>query len=294
MSSIEKAIEQLGKKVVPKTEARAGKEIPSVQHKPDTEVKVATRTSSSKHQGAVHVRILPILRSRQMLTPEMGNTKLAEEYRAIKRPILGNIKNNYKQASDNLNVIMVTSSLPGEGKTYSTANLAASIATERDRSVLVIDCDAAKHSLSSMFDCDNRPGLLDLLTDDGMDIGNVILSTDIDSLKIIPAGKQNAFSTELLASKQMESLIDEISRRYADRVILLDSPPLLLTSQSVVLTRHAGQIIVVVEEGKTPQSAVIEAISKLPKDKIVGAILNKQSRFIQGGQYGDYYGSSGE
>jgi len=136
--------------------------------------------------------------------------------------------------------------------------------------------------------------LTDLLLDKIKDIDEVIVKTDIPTLSVIPSGEMNAYSTELFASERMESLLNELALRYVDRIILLDSPPLLQTSQSKVLAHHVGQILVVVEEGKTEQKAVVEAISHLDPKKIIGTILNKRRYSSKKEYYGGYYGKPDE
>lgn len=289
MSSIEKAIDKL-----------ASKQAQTRQQNSERSVSIKTNKLGSKSVGVTtrspnkQISILPILEDSQMLTPALDNSRQVEEYRIIKRPILAHVMEIGRSQEEKSNVVMITSAFPGEGKTYTTINLAMSIATERDCSVLVIDCDVEKRALSLMLGLENELGLLDSLLDEGVTIGDIIVSTDVPSLKIIPAGGKQNYSTELLASEEMGRVIGEISRRYPDRIIILDSPPLLMTSQSVVLTTYADQILVVVEEGVTPQKAVLEAISKLNDNKIIGTILNKRSRINRGEQYGEYYGSYGE
>jgi protein-tyrosine kinase len=255
--------------------------------------KVNVPPSESYPESEVYP-ILATLETNGMVTPSLTNNQQAEEYRQIKRPLLSNVDGNRSHVIEHGNVIMVTSSLPGEGKTYTTINLAMSIATERDRSVLVIDCDVVKHSLSTLFGLENHPGLIDLLEGSLPNMWDAIVNTDVPSLKILPAGHTHTYSTELLSSKEMGVIMDDLAERYPDRIIILDSPPLLITSQSVVLTQHAGQILVVVEEGVTHQKAVIESISKLDHNKVIGTVLNKRSKISSVDRYGGYYGSYGD
>ena len=288
MSSIEKAIDKLAKNPLSNKEQKYKESVPVVANTQEL-----PRVETEKKPNNKKVAILPILESRQMITPALSNSKQAEEYRIIKRPVLSNVNRAGSGREKKPNVVLISSAFSGEGKTYTAANLAMSIATERDRSVLLIDCDVEKHAMSSMFGIDKEIGLLDCLLNDKVTIGDVIVSTDVASLKIIPAGLKHNYSTELLASEEMGRVIDEISRRYQDRIIILDSPPLLMTSQSVVLTTYADQVLLVVEEGVTTQKSVLEALSKLDNNKIIGTILNKRSRMNGGEQYGEYYGNYG-
>ncbi|NOX93182.1 MAG: AAA family ATPase, partial [Gammaproteobacteria bacterium] len=206
------------------------------------------------------------------LTPTMSRSKVAEEYRLLKRPLLLNAQG--KEAEKWANLIMVASSLPGEGKTFTTLNLALSMAMERDTTVLVIDSDVLKPSLTQLLGLQNEPGLIDVLLGDDMGLGDVIINTDMPKLSVMPAGQLHVHSTELLASGKMERIAD-VSIRYPDRMVLFDAPPLVATTEASVLAHIMGQILMVVEAGKTPQHIVQEAISRLDDRKIIGMLLNK-------------------
>jgi len=296
MSSIEKAVEKLKNAV--KASERREPRIESLEETHQNDAAnfsaAASKTDSQKSVQQETYPILSTLEAHNMVTPSLNDSRQAEEYRQIKRPLLSNVSGKRASATDHGNVIMITSALPGEGKTYTTINLAMSIATERDRSVLLVDCDVIKRSLSSLFGMEEHPGLIDYLDGSVAGLNDVIVGTDMPSLKILPAGHTDSYSTELLASDEMGRIMDEMAVRYPDRIIIFDSPPLLMTSQSVELTNHAGQILVVVEEGVTSQKAVLEAISKLDQNKVIGTVLNKRSRLSPGEQYGGYYGSYGE
>jgi len=226
------------------------------------------------------------------ITPTYNIENLEEEYRIIKRPIIMNAF--AKGAAPVLfgNLVMITSALPGEGKSYTSMNLAMSMAMEMDSTVLLIDGDVIRASTSKMLGIDNRPGLTDLLEGKEEGIENVILSTDNPKLKIIPAGRRQTHSTELLASDLMGEIAKELSSRYSDRIILFDAPPLLATTEAIVLTHIMGQIIMVVEAGSSKKDEVKAALSTIDEEKVVGLILNK-SRKNASGSYGGYYGGYG-
>ena len=226
------------------------------------------------------------------LTPASVDGVEAEQYRVLKRPLLVNAFNESPDKVERSNSIMITSSLEGEGKTFTAVNLAISMAMERDYTVLLIDSDVIKASLSKLFGLQEKMGLVDLLTNPELELSDVIVSTDIPRLKILPAGRPNVHSTELMASEQMKQIASELSKRYSNRVILYDAPPLLATSQARVLLNLAGQILLVVEAGKTPKDLVQESAAQLDENKVIGIVLNK-SRIANKGYYGGYYGSSG-
>jgi len=225
------------------------------------------------------------------LTPDNTDTIQAEQYRVLKRPLLTYAFKTGMGVARNSNIIMITSALEGEGKTFTSFNLSLSMAMERNSTVLLVDTDVIKGSLSRLLGLHEKIGLVDLLEDATLSISDVIINTDIPRLKIIPSGVPTAYSTELLASERMKYITDELSERYSDRVILYDAPPMLATSQAKVISELAGQILLVVEAGETPQELVKESVSFLDKNKYIGVVLNK-SRFSSSGYYGGYYGTS--
>jgi exopolysaccharide/PEP-CTERM locus tyrosine autokinase len=227
------------------------------------------------------------------LTPDTKNKKIIDEYRAIKRPILSNAFERGVANIENCNLVMVVSAVPGEGKTFTSFNLAMSIAMEKDTTVLLVDSDVIKRSLTYMLGLENRPGLTDVLLDHTLNMGDVMVKSSMPKLNIVPAGRTHLHSTELLASQNMERAAVELSQRYSDRIVLFDAPPILVTTEAQVLTRLAGQVMVVVEAGKTEQNLVQEAVGLLDSSKIIGMILNKSRSNMGGGYYGSGYGQYG-
>jgi len=185
-------------------------------------------------------------------------------------------------------MIMVTSALPGEGKTFTSINLAMSIAMEMDKTVLLIDADVAKPVVTARLGVEAEAGLIDVLLDDGLTLPDVLLRTDIPKLTLLPSGRRHVHSTELLASERMRQLTLELSNRYSDRIVIFDSPPLLLTSEARVLAGLMGQIVLVTEESRTPQHAVKEAAGMLDDNEIVGIVMNKGTHRKDSDGYGGY------
>jgi len=237
----------------------------------------------------IQVEVHERLKKSDMLVPGSHlDEEFYDEYRRIKRPLLSNAFGKTAILVEKGNLILVTSSIPGEGKSYSSINLALSVAQERDHTVLLVDCDVTRHGSSRLLGIAEKPGLVELLESDKVDIGDVILRTDIPKLCLISAGKQHEFVTELLASQRMIDLVNELGERYKDRVIIFDGPPLLPTPQTQVLTELVGQVVFVVEVGKTPQSVVEEAISMIPEGHATGLIMNKSEGLSGRSSY--YYG----
>jgi exopolysaccharide/PEP-CTERM locus tyrosine autokinase len=223
------------------------------------------------------------LRQYGMLTHDGGRTSVAEDFRLIKRPLLHDAR-----SSPRGNLVVVTSALPGEGKTYCAINLAMSIAMEKDVTVLLVDADVARPSVLKVLGLHADTGLLDVLLNGSMDLADVILRTNVPSLSILPAGRANRHATELLASRSMSRMLEEIASRYSDRIIIFDSPPLLLTTEAGVLAAQMGQVVMVVEAEKTTQNAVREALRRLGAGQPVNLLYNKTRAFPGAGYYGYY------
>lgn len=229
------------------------------------------------------------LRELGFITPDAPMNQIADEYRVVKRPIIRNALGKEGIRVKNGNLVMVTSALPGEGKTFTSLNLALSIALEYDNTVLLVDGDVAHPTLPALLGAPHSPGLLDLLTRDDIDVADALVKTNVEKLSLLPAGSRHRRSTELLASEQMASLLRELATRYADRIIVFDSPPLLATTEARVLATLMGQIVMVVAADSTSQHAVTQALATIENCEIVLMMLNKSSRTDVGTYYG-YYG----
>ncbi|MEX1198491.1 MAG: AAA family ATPase [Pseudohongiellaceae bacterium] len=236
-----------------------------------------------------------LLHARGYLTPVTPRSMTAEEFRTIKRPLLKNIAGESAARIDNANLVMVTSPLEGDGKTFCSLNLAMSIAMEQDKTVLYIDADVHKASAGRLLGVpDDAPGLIDILMGNA-EPEHTILNSSMDTLRIMGAGSSHEKATELLAGERMQQLIQELSTRYSDRVIIFDSPPLLLTNEASVLASFMGQIVFVAAANYTPQYAVQQALERIGRDKMVAMMLNKAplrrfNFFGLGNAYGYGYG----
>jgi protein-tyrosine kinase len=253
---------------------------------PDTQVQ----------EGNSQVQSINLARLHRMgaIAPDAEKSQIAEEFRIIKRPLIANAFGQGTARVKNGNLIMVTSSLPGEGKSFCAINLAISMAMEMDRTVLLIDADVAKPRIPEYLGIHADKGLLDVLQDKDLKLSDVMIKTDIAKLTVLPAGRTYKRATELLASAAMTRLIEDIGTRYPDRIILFDSPPLLATSESSVLATHMGQIVMVVEAERTSQEAVREALSHIQSCEVVGMLLNKTTPTPGADYYYGYYGSYGK
>jgi receptor protein-tyrosine kinase len=222
------------------------------------------------------------------LVPAQARSQLAEQMRIIKRPLLANARGESAQALSRPNLIQVVSAMPGEGKTFFAINLAMSIAMEVDLSVLLVDADVLRPSVLARCGIEPARGLMDVLQSPSIELHDVMLRTNVAKLSILPAGTANAQSTELLASGAMESLLDELASKFSDRIVVFDAPPLIPTTESRVLASRVGQVVMVVEAGRTTHAQVSQAYAAVEQCPVVLSVLNR-ARGKSGEAYGYYY-----
>jgi protein-tyrosine kinase len=278
MSIIENALD----KVRRTTAAPAGGTATSLQLPPD----VPAPASFTQRRIAID---FDLLRAQGEL-PEAGlERRFADYYREIKRPLIQMMLTGEARADSRL--VLVTSALPGEGKTFTALNLALSVARERDVSVLLVDADVPKGHLSRTFGLQGEPGLLDALADETLEIDSLVMGTDIRGLEILPAGRPTEGAAELIASARMGQIAARLAR-HPRRLILLDSPPLLASSEARALKQIPGQILLVTRAGRTPRQALLDAIALIDKTKLHGLVLNDANASNGDGYYA-HYGYSG-
>ena len=233
---------------------------------------------------------LEALAATGVVTPNAPRSQTVDQYRVIKRPLITNAMGKGAAYIKHGNLIMVTSALAGEGKSFTSVNLAMSIAAERDSTVMLVDADVARPSVPRMLGLPAGPGLLDLL-EGTADMASVLLKTNIDKLTILQSGTPHPRATELLASDAMRLLLEDMAQRYSDRIIIFDSPPLLLTTESRVLATQMGQVVMVVQADKTYQADVQRALATIDACPVRMLVLNKaRGDSIGGYGYGRGYG----
>jgi protein-tyrosine kinase len=269
ISTLEKAIESLG----PLPPAPAS-------------VPVAESTLKSNSTAKTPLRIhLEAIKVRGFVTPDGEQSQIGQEFRLIKRPLLINAFGRGAPATKNGKRVMVTSAFPGEGKSFCAINLAISIAAEKDFKVILIDADVARPSIPRELGFESHGGLMDLLIDPNKNVSDFVMPTNIKNLSILSAGKRHKQATELLASASMTKLLDDLSNSYPDSILIFDSPPLLVTTESQVLASYMGQIVLVVEAGRTPRETVNEALASIESNDIIGLVLNKSQNISAGSGY---------
>jgi exopolysaccharide/PEP-CTERM locus tyrosine autokinase len=298
MSNIEKAVARLEEL------RKAGVEVPIPGPEPDADphdrsTEPAADAARGRAAGggtddgrrSQHVDIdLEAMAAAGYITPDAPRARIADEFRVIKRPIIGSAHWKSGTKIERGNRVMVTSALPGEGKTFVAINLALSIALEVDNTVLLVDADVANPCVAKVMHLPGEKGLMDLLTDERLELADVLLTTNVEKLTLLEAGTSHPRATEMLASRAMADLVADMSSRYPDRILVFDSPPLLVTTEARALAAHMGQIVMVVESDRTSQTSVTRALETIQMCPTVLMLLNKAQRSEIGRYYGYGYG----
>jgi protein-tyrosine kinase len=232
--------------------------------------------------------------------------EIASEYRHIKRPLIalamegvttrhGSSGSTVRNRLPNGRLIMVASALADEGKTFTAINLAFSMAMEENLDVVLVDGDVIKRQISKMFGVDAERGLLDGAIDPHieLELERLILPTDVPNLFLLPSGTPSDRATELLASERMVKAVDSLLRRSGRRIFLLDSSPLLLTTEASVLAKLAGQVVVVVRADYTEHHVLMDALSRLPEGCSPSLVLNQSTIKSRGYYYYEYGAAEG-
>lgn len=207
-----------------------------------------------------------------LLAPPDQLRQVTAEYRHIKRRLIAEI-----QSGEVSRMLLIASALSGEGKSFTAANLAMSLALEPDYTVLLIDADVIKPNLTRIFGLSDRSGLMDAAIDTSVDVESLVLTTNVEGLSVLPAGRMNPNATEYFASTRMQALITQLLAT-PNRLLVVDSLPLLLTTEARALAPLAGQVVLVVRAESTPQQGVLEAINLLGDTANIKMVLNAAVR----------------
>ena len=223
--------------------------------------------------------------------PEPGQERRFAEYlHRIKRPLVDRALG--ADSAPDSRMIMLSSALPGDGKTFIVLNLALSMARERDISVLLIDGDLPKAQLTQVLNLRDQPGLLDTLKDDRLDVESLVFDTDVPNLEILPAGTPSEGAAELVASARMRDIATRLVTCNSRRLVLFDSPPLLVSSEARALLPIPGQIVLVARAGHTPRRSIADAVAQVERKKLQGLVLNDCHVGAEHGYYGYGYGGT--
>ena len=228
------------------------------------------------------------MRAAGMLPPEELTHRYADEFRRIKWPLLAAAFGQGAAPVDLGHLVLVTSAVPGEGKSFISMNLALNIASPTTP-VLLIDADSAKAKISRLCRLQPSPGFIDLLSDEALTLADVVVDTNVAGLQILPAGRTSTQSAELFAGRRAAQMINEISRYRGDRIVIIDSAPLLATNEAQVLSRQIGQVVMVVRGEHTPSRAVTDAVALLDRRRLIRCVINQVRAGALGDSYRQYY-----
>jgi exopolysaccharide/PEP-CTERM locus tyrosine autokinase len=221
-----------------------------------------------------------------LITVNEPDSFFAEQFKILRTNLLFPISGNPPK------IIMVTSVMPNEGKSFVASNLAVSIAQDINKHVLLVDCDLRKPTISNNFNIMPSLGLSDYL-EGNVFLNRLLVKTDIEKLTILPSGKQTHKSSELLSSEKMQNLLKEITDRYEDRYIIIDSPPPQIASESMVVSRHVDGVLLVVAYRSKKVKDLKNIIKNMGSEKILGVVFNKLELNLSTkfgySKYGDYY-----
>lgn len=234
------------------------------------------------------------LRDQGLIVPEGSVTALLEEMRIVKRQLLYNAGQLAQQGmGPAAQRILICSPHPGEGKSYTSVNLALAIAAEKESEVLLVDADFAKPSVLSMLGLPGGPGLMDALSKPDVDVADCVIGTDIPGLWVLPAGSATTSDSEYLSSSRTDAVLERLTQGAPHRIVIFDSPPALAASPAAELAKHAGQAVLVARADRTGQGALEDAVSLLSGCPNIQLLLNAVHFSPSGRRFGSYYGYGG-
>lgn len=262
---------------------------PAVEREVSPPAVVALRRPSVPHRSGTIDR--EALTRAGMIDPAQPTTLLAEEFRAIKRPILLDAFGaRGHEPVERGRMVLVGSARPGDGKTFCALNLALSLAGEKDTAVLLVDADFAKPSIPAALGLSAREGLLDALRDPGSDVEGFVVDTDLAGLSVLTAGTPGRDDTELLTSHRAEDVLEALLLADPKRLVVFDTSPILAATPAAVLARHVGQVLFIVRADRTTETDVSEAIAAFGDEAKMHLMLNAVSFASGGRRFGSYYG----
>ena len=240
-----------------------------------------------------HVDLDALMRAGLLPSQDEASGRLSNEVRRAKLPLLNNATGKSAKVPEFADRIVVTSAVPGEGKTFTAINLALSLAREPDFEVVLLDADIPKSDVTRTFGLQGYPGLMDILADESRRAADVILRTDVPNLFLVPAGQRNPLAAELFGGRRMSQVLEDLGANSKQRLLVFDSSPLLATPEARVLASQMGQVVVVVGAGHTRRYELKSALEGLGDSQYVGLILNKSRLPAIENPYYGYYGQYG-
>ena len=233
---------------------------------------------------------MAVLRKSGMIIPDVKTSTVANEFRNIKRKVLTSARDKKSRELLN-NLIMITSTLPAEGKTFTSMNLALSMAAERDLQVLLVDADLHRPSVGRFFEIAKVAGLSDMLTDSRLSPEDVTYQCDtVSNLHVIFAGNRVDDSPELIASTRMRDLLVTISEQARNRIVIIDTPPALTSFEPAILAPHVHQTVMVVSAQHAGRQQIEKALEAISACNNINLLFNRAPKWEQrdGGYYYNY------
>jgi protein-tyrosine kinase len=275
------SLEQVGLGNVEVHDAKTEDSTPSSQLSTNPEEQIAANESETVSSDASMNNI-----DKNLITINKPNSMEAELFRVLRGKILFPVSGKPPRS------ILITSAVPGEGKSYITSNIAVHMAQYIDKTVLLMDCDLRRPTIHKIFGFNHVNGLSEYLTNHTK-LSNVLLKTMVDELTLLPAGKPPDNPSEILSSSKMVYLIDELKSRYDDRFLIIDSPPTLLAPETHAIAKQVDGVILVIKADSTPIDLIDEMINSMGKDKIIGAVINQYDmpspKYYRYKKYSKYY-----
>ena len=214
------------------------------------------------------------LQAKRIIHPDMEEYEILNKFREIRTHLI--------QMSPGKNfVLMVVSLAHNMGATFTAVNIGAAFSYEGQKTALLVDCNQRKPKLNRLFDTETLYGLTDYLYDPKIRSKNIVYPTGVYRMNFIPVGNRNSSSGEFLSSERMQEFVGIIKRRYADRYIILNTPPLEVSADAAILSEVVDYIVLVVPYGKVTESRIRKAVNLLPQEKVAGIILNKRKNYVQ-------------
>jgi len=217
-----------------------------------------------------------------IVTINEPDSPVAEEYRRLKSVLLRETK------ADFLNTIMVTSSIESEGKSVTSINLAVTLAQELDHTILLVDADLRRPMIHEYLGVEAKYGLSDYLSGD-IELSEILVRTGIGNLVLLPAGSAVENPVELLSSDKMKSLVQELKKRYSDRYVIIDTPPVLSCAEGITIGSYVDGVVFVIEEGRAQKKAIEDALNLMKGQNILGVVFNDVKSTSLDSSYARYY-----
>jgi len=257
------------------------------------------RTAEPLHRAAEPGR-LPInaqpvhldyakLRASRIVTPDDKSSAAYNEFRSLKRKLIPMTRDPETEVMTR-NVVMVTSALPREGKTFTAMSLAICLAAERNLNVILVDGDVVRGSIADYFHGRDFDGLVELLTETGGRIDDMLHPcVELPGLHILFAGRRHETTPELLASRRMGDICAALSKQFKHSIVLFDTPPVLAASEPAAMAAHAHHLIMLVASGQAGRHQIEAALAEVSSCPSISLLFNRSSEWQRPLSNSSYY-----